>query len=132
MVEEGWGDDGLLCDRRVVLLVEARRLPAAEVHHKPSDQVVAESGVVDHVDEEAVRDCVDTLNLHCYGYGSARGLALIEARDHPSRDGEQGRGGGMPLFEAMLGGVSAHRLHDVQEDESLQYLHFRAEQWDGA
>ena len=31
------------------------------------------------------------------------GLALIEARDHPSRDGEQCRGGGMPWFEAVMG-----------------------------
>ena len=73
----------------MVLLVEARRLHATEIRHKPSDQVVAEA--VDHLDEEEVRDCVEHLrDVQRYGYGSPRGLALIEARDHPSRDGEQG------------------------------------------
>ena len=51
MVEEGWGDDKTpvgppplphLAERRVVLLVEARRLPAVDVRHKPSDQIVTE------------------------------------------------------------------------------------------
>ena len=79
----------------------------------PSVQVVAESGVVDHLDEEAVRDGVERLrDVHHYGYRSARGLALVEARDHTSRDREQGRGGGMPRFEAVLGEASAQRLHD--------------------
>ena len=74
---------------------------------KPSDQVVAELGVMDRVDEEAVGEGVERLReLHRYGYGSAWGLALIEAKDYPIRDGEQGRGGGMPRFEAVLGGAS--------------------------
>ena len=69
--------------------------------------------MVDQLDEEAVGECVERLrDVHRDGYGSARGLALIEARDHPSRDGEQGRGGGMPRFEATLGGVSAQSLHE--------------------
>ena len=56
---------------------------------------------MDHLDEEAVGDGVERLrDVHSYGYGSARGLALIEARDHPSSDGEQGRCCGMPRFEA--------------------------------
>ena len=71
-------------------------------------------------------------DVHPEGYGSARGLALVEARHHPSRDGEQGRGGGMPQFEAVLGGTSAQRLHDGREDEPLQDLHCRAEQKDRA
>ena len=79
-----------------------------EVRHKPSDLVVAELGPVDHLDEEAVRDCVERLqDVHHYGYGSAMGLGLIGARDHLSSDGEQGQGSGMPLFEAVLGGASA-------------------------
>ena len=77
MVEEGWRDDGPLWDpllnlagRRLVLLVKARRFNAAEVRYKPSNQVVAESGAVDHLDEEAVRDCVEHLrDVHHYGYG---------------------------------------------------------------
>ena len=89
-----------------MLLVEARRLPAVEVRHKPSDQVVAESGAVDHLDEVAVRDGVERIR-DVHRYGSARGLVLIEARDHPSRNEEQSRGGGMPRFEAVLGGASA-------------------------
>ena len=40
-----------LAGSRVVLLVKARRLPAADVRHKPSDQIVAESGAVDHLEE---------------------------------------------------------------------------------
>ena len=82
----------------------------------------------------AVGDCVERLrDVHRYGYGSAMGLALIETRDHTLAEmGEQGQGGGMPRFEAMLGGSSAQRLHDGQEDEPLQYLHCRAEQRDGA
>ena len=60
-----------------MLLVKARRLPAAEVCHKPSDQVVAESGAVDHLDEEEVRDDVERLrDVHLYGYDSARWLAF--------------------------------------------------------
>ena len=117
-----------LMGRRVVLLVKARRLPAAEVHHEPSDQIVTESGAVDHFDEEAVGDGVKCLR-DVHSYGSAWGLALIEARDHhPSRDGEQGRGGGVPLFETVLGGASAQRLHNGREDELLQYLDCWAEQ----
>ena len=81
---------------------------------------------MDHLDEEAVRDCVKLLrDVHCYC--SARGLALIEVRDHRSRDGEQGRGSGMPRFKAVLGEASAQRLHDGREDEPLQYLHCWAE-----
>ena len=110
MVEKGWGDDGPVWD--------------------PSPHL---SGVVDHLDEEVVRDSVERLrDVHRYGYSSARGLVLIEARDHPSTDGEQGQGGGMPLFEAVLGPASAQRLHEGQEDKLLQYLHCRAEQWDKA
>ena len=76
-------------------------------------------------------DSVERLReVHSDGYGSARGLALIEARDHPSRVGEQSRGGGMPQFETMLGGTSAQRLHDGREDEPLQDLHCRGEQRD--
>ena len=82
---------------------------------------MTESGEVDHLDEEAVRDCVEHLrDVHRYGYGSARGLALVEARDHRSRDGKQCRGGGVPRFEAMLGGASTQRLHDGWEDEPFQ------------
>ena len=75
------------------------------VHHETSHQVVAESGMVDHLDEEVVRNGVKHLRkVHRYGYGSARRFALVEARNYPSRDGEQGQGGGMHRFEAMLGG----------------------------
>ena len=57
MVEEGWRDDGTPPapgGKAMVLLVRARRLPAAEVLHEPSNQVVAKSGAVDHLDEEMV------------------------------------------------------------------------------
>ena len=88
--------------------------------------------MVDHLDEEAVGDGFERLrDVHRDGYGSARVLVLIEARDHPSRDGEQGRGGGMPQFEALLGGARAQCLHDGWEDEPLQDLHCRAKQRDG-
>ena len=76
-----------------------------------------------------MRDGVEHLqDVHRYDYGSARGLVLIEARDHHSRDGEQGRGGGMPRFEAVMGGASAQRFHDGREEEQLQYLHCWADQ----
>ena len=97
MVEECGGDDGPMWDprphlagRRVVLLVKAQLLPVTEVRHEPSGQVVAESGAMDDLNEEAVRDCIECLrDVHRYCYGSAMGLALVEARDHTSRDGEQ-------------------------------------------
>ena len=90
---------------------------------------MAESGAVDHLDQEAVGDGVERLrDVYWYGYGFARGLSSIEARVHPTRYGEQGRGGGMPRFEAVLGGASAKRLHDGLEDVLLQYLCCRAEQ----
>ena len=90
MVKEGWRDDGPLWDprphlagRRVVQLVRARYFPAAEVRHEPSNQVVTESG--------AVGNCVERLrDVHSNGYGLARGLTLVKAREHPSSDGEQG------------------------------------------
>ena len=44
-----------LAGRRVVLLIKTRGLPAAKVRHKPPPQVVSEVGVVDHLDNEAVR-----------------------------------------------------------------------------
>ena len=44
-----------------------------------------------------------------YGYCSASHMAilltLVGARNHPSRNGEQGRGSEVPKFEAVLGGV---------------------------
>ena len=81
-----------------MLLVKARGLPAAEVCHKPPYQIVSESGAVDHLDEEAVRELVQCFrDVHGYGYCSARGLTLVENRDHPSRNGELGRGGEVPL-----------------------------------
>ena len=147
LTESGWrglGRYGTLWDphphlagRRVVLLVEARHLPVAEVGMpRPTSHLTRlwqESRGVDHLDEEVVGDVVDCLrDVHSYSYGSARGLALIEARDHPSRDGEQGRDGRMPRFEAVLGGASAQHLNNRQEDELFHYLHCRAEQWDGA
>ena len=68
VVKEGWGDDGYfwypypyLVGRRVRLLVKARGPPAAEVYHKPSNQIVLESGAVDHLNEEAVRDRIKCL-----------------------------------------------------------------------
>ena len=42
-----------------------------------------------------------------------------------------GRGGGLPLFEAVLGGASTQCLHDGREEESLQYLHWEPELRDG-
>ena len=67
MVEEGWEDDRPrwvththLAGRRMVLLVKTQCLPDTEVRHKSSGQVVTDSGAVDHLDEEAVRDGVET------------------------------------------------------------------------
>ena len=96
---------------------------------------MAESGAVDHLDEEVVGNGVERLRpVHRDGYGSARVLALIEARDHTSRDGVHGRGGRMPWFEDVLGGASAQRLHDgwrgglAAPGSSLQC---RAARWGG-
>ena len=44
-----------------VSLVEARSLPDTEVCHKTSNQIVSESGAVDHLNNEAVRICVERL-----------------------------------------------------------------------
>ena len=139
VVEEGWGEYGFLWDprphltgRRVVLLVKARGLPVAEVLHKPPHHFLSESGAVDLLDEDAVRNGVERLwDVYLYGYGSARWLALVEARDHPSRNEEQGRGGGVPRFEAVQEGEYAQRLRDGREEEPPQYLHCLSEQGDG-
>ena len=40
-------------------------------------------------------------DAHRYDY-SAGGLTLVEARNRPSRNGEQGRSGIVPQFEAVL------------------------------
>ena len=86
-----------------------------------------------HLDEEAVRNRVERIrNIHHYGYSSARRLTFIEARDHISRNWEQGQGGGVPRFKAVLGEAYAQCLHDGRKEEPLQYLHCRAEQWNGS
>ena len=55
----------------------ARGFPAAEVCHKPPHQIVAESGAVDHLDKEALRDIVERLrDVHRYGDCSAIGGLL--------------------------------------------------------
>ena len=97
VIEEGWEDDGSLWDPhphltgwRVVLLIEARGLPAAKVCHKSPHQILMESGVMDNFDKEAVRHCVERLrNLNRYGYYSAKGITLVESREPPTRNGEQ-------------------------------------------
>ena len=50
-----------MAGRRAVLLEEEQVLPDAEVCHKPSNQIVWKSGAVDHLDVEAVKDCVKRL-----------------------------------------------------------------------
>ena len=81
---------------------------------------------MDHLDNEAVRDCVKRLrDVHCYDFCPARGLTLVEASKW-----EQGRDGGVLWFEAVLGGACTQCLHNGQE-KPLQHLHCRAEQCDG-
>ena len=53
-----WDPRPYLAGRRVVLLVEARRHPGAEVHLKPYNQIV----LVDHLNKKAVR-CQTPLKL---------------------------------------------------------------------
>ena len=89
-------------------------------NHEPSNQIVAESGAVDHLDEKVVGDCVKRLRDVCrYGFGSAIGLTLVKARDHPIRDGELGQGSGVPRFKAELGQASVQHLHDLREYKPL-------------
>ena len=46
---------------------------------QPSDQIVAESGAVDHLDEEAAGDGLERLqDVHHYGYGSARQVVCVD------------------------------------------------------
>ena len=111
-----------------------RDLPATGVCHEPPHQIEPKSGVVDNLDEEAVRNCVERLrDVHRYGYSYARGLTLIEARDYPSRNGAQGRGGGVPI-SSHAEKACGKRLHDGREKEQLQYIHCRgrAVRWGGS
>ena len=63
----------------------------------PPHQIVTESGAVDHLDKEAVRDRVERLrDAHGLWILFGQRLTLVEARNHFSRNGEQGRGGGVP------------------------------------
>ena len=74
----------------------------------PSNQVVLASEAVGHLYEEAVWNRVESLrNVHRYVDSSARGFSMVEARDHPSWNFEQGRGFWVPQFEAVLGRASA-------------------------
>ena len=83
---------------------------------KATSQIVTQSEAVDHLDKETVRDCVELFrDVHRYGYCSAKGVTLVEARNHPSRNTEQGRGGGVPLFDAVLGLACIQYLHDRRE-----------------
>ena len=76
VVEEGGGDGKSswdphphLAGKRVLLLIEARGLPVAEVCLKPPHQIVMESRAVDRLDKEAVKDCVERLrDVHRHGY----------------------------------------------------------------
>ena len=69
------GDDGSLWDPRPHLA--GRRVV---LRHKPPDQIVAESGAVDHLYEKAVGDGVEHLrDVHSDGYGSARGLCWLKS-----------------------------------------------------
>ena len=82
------GNPGRTAGRRIVLLIQAQGFPAAELSHNPSNQIVLESGSVDHLNEEAVGNGVERiLDVHRYGDCSARGLLLVKARDYPSRNG---------------------------------------------
>ena len=84
-----------------------RDIPAAEVCNKPSNQIVSESGAVDYLNKEIVKNSVERLwDVQRNGDCSASGLTLVENWDHPSRNGEQGRGGGVPRVEAVLWGLS--------------------------
>ena len=47
----GWKAIGLVGKRR-------HSLPVAEIIHEPSNKIVLELGAVDHLDADAVRDCV--------------------------------------------------------------------------
>ena len=84
-VKKGWGDDRSLWNprpqlagRQMVLLVKARGLPASEVCHKPSHQIVSESGAVDHLNKKAVWNRVKRLrDVHPYDDCFARGLTLV-------------------------------------------------------
>ena len=58
--------------RRMVLLVKARGLPAAEVCHKPYNQDVSESRAVDHLNEEAVRTV-----SNAFGRSTAMEIVLV-------------------------------------------------------
>ena len=90
---------------------------------------MTQSGAVDHLNNEVVRDYVERLrDVHSYGCFSARGLTMVKARNHPSRNGEQGRGSGVPRFEEVLGEACTLYIHDEQEEETPQCLHCRAEQ----
>ena len=64
--------------------------------------IVTESVSVDHLDMVAERDSVERLrDVHLCGYCFAWRLMLVEARKHSSRNGEQGRFDGVPLFEVV-------------------------------
>ena len=75
------GNDGSLWEprphlarRRMVLLIEARGLSATKVCHKPPHQIVSMSGAVDHLNKEAMTDCVEChRDVYRYSYCSARG-----------------------------------------------------------
>ena len=56
------------------------------------------------------------------------GLAGVESEQCHS--GFLGSNGGVPWFEAVLGGICAQRLHlhDGWEEEPVQYFHCRAQQ----
>ena len=77
---------------------------------------MSESGAVDPLKKEAMGKRVECIgDVHRYGGCSVTRLALVKVRDHNSRNRKQGRGGGVPLFEAVLGGACSQRLQDAME-----------------
>ena len=91
--------------------------------------VVLELGEEDHLDEEAVRNRVKCLrDVHHGDDCSAGRLSLVVACKHPNRDREQGQGGEVSQFKALLRVASSQRLHDGREEKQLQDILFPAEQ----
>ena len=134
-------------------------LPAVEVCQKIAWENVLESVAIDNLNKEDVRDRIKYLSRynkydiwntfqmstgHRYGYFFARGLTLVETRDHPSTEKPScwkgiflwmrmryfAFSGGLDLLTPSLRGRDQLRLGLVAlSEDSKRFLHWSCASW---
>ena len=139
-VEEDGGNDCPLGDTRMDfaeggegVVVGAGGHSTAEVTGEPADKIGVEGGIGDFGEEEVMGDAVEGFGeVDGCNQGPGGGSFLVEPDGYGGCDLEEGRGGGVEGFKAMLGGVSGEGFFEMREEEAFQDFSCRAKEGDGA